>query len=114
AIGFSTYLGGSGSQDTGLAIALDSTKNVYVTGNTDSSTGFPVTTPIPGGTALQGTDDAFVTEISSTGTSAVFSTYYGGAGSEDSVLHGTPGGGIAVDSTGVVYITGTTNSSSGL
>jgi hypothetical protein len=114
AIGFSTYLGGSGSQDTGLAIALDSTKNVYVTGNTDSSTGFPVKTPIVGGTVLQGTDDAFVTEISSTGTTDVFSTYYGGPGSEDSVLHGTPGGGIAVDSTGVVYITGTTNSASGL
>ena len=113
AIGFSTFLGGSGSQDTGLAIALDSSKNVYVTGSTDSSD-FPTKTAITGGTALKGSDDAFVTEISSSGSSDVFSTYYGGAGSENSTLNGTPGGGIAVDSSGVIYVTGTTNSTSGL
>ncbi len=113
AIGFSTFLGGSGSADDGLAIAIDSSKNVYVTGNTDSSN-FPVKTAITGGTALKGSDDAFITEISSSGSSDVFSTYYGGSGSENSSLNGTPGGGIAVDSAGVIYVTGTTNSTSGL
>jgi hypothetical protein len=85
---------------------------VYVTGNTDSSD-FPIMTAITGGTARQGTDDAFVSELNSTGSSLIFSSYYGGAGSEDSILNVTPGGGIAVAS-GVVYITGTTNSTSGL
>jgi hypothetical protein len=113
AIGFSTYLGGTGSEDAGLAIALDSSKNVYVTGNTDSSN-FPTKTALTGHTTLSGTNDAFVTEINSSGSSDVFSTYYGGAGSEDSALNGIPGGGIAVDSAGVIYVTGTTNSTSGL
>ena len=57
---FSSYLGGSNSEE-GLAIALDSAGNTYVTGFTDS-TNFPTT---PG--AFQSTvhgEDAFVTKIS--------------------------------------------------
>src|SRR5207245_1140495 len=57
---FSSYLGGSNSEE-GLAIAVDSAGNAYVTGFTDS-TNFPTT---PG--AFQSTvhgEDAFVTKIS--------------------------------------------------
>jgi hypothetical protein len=108
-----TYLGGTGTQDQGLAIAVDSSKNIYVTGCTDSSD-FPLMKAITGGTAKQGPSDAFVTKLNSAGSALVFSSYYGGNNSED-LNSNTPGGAIAVDSTGTnIFITGTTNSTSGL
>lgn len=95
---FSTYLGGSGS-DEGYGIALDSAHNVYVTGRT-SSPNFPTVRPLqnklPGKESPQ---NAFVTELSASGSSFVYSTYLGG---NDHDL----GGGIAVDSAGNAYITG--------
>ncbi len=111
AIGYFTYLGGTNSKDEGKAIAIDTAKNAYVTGCTDSSD-FPLKNAITGATTLKGSSDAFVTEINAAGSAQVFSTYYGGAGSED--LNGsTPGGAIASDGTNI-FVTGTTDSSSGL
>lgn len=96
---YSTYLGGS-SADSGNAIAVDGSGNAYVAGGT-SSINFPVVSGYQN--SNQGGLDAFVTELSSGGSTLVFSTYLGGSG--DDVGHG-----IAVDSTGV-YVVGSTASS---
>jgi len=105
-LGYSTYLGGSGS-DYGNAIAVDSTDSAYITGYT-SSANFPVT---PGayqsscsGGSCATNFDAFVTKLNPTGTALVYSTYLGG-NSKDY------GYGIAVDSSGDAFVVGTTFSS---
>jgi predicted DNA repair protein MutK len=97
---FSTYLGGS-LVDIATAVALDSTGNVYVTGATLSAN-FPVTSGAFQ-TVNQGSYDAFVSKISSQGTSLLYSTYVGGEGSDQSSS-------IAVDANGVAYIAGFTYS----
>ncbi len=94
AILYSTYLGGS-THDAGYAIAADANGSAYVTGLTFSSN-FPVRNALYG-TSLGGTD-AFVTKYNLAGQ-VQYSTYLGGSGSD-------AGYGIAVDSTGAVYLTG--------
>jgi hypothetical protein len=96
---YSTYLGGSGG-DTGTAVRLDSSGNMYLVGTT-SSLDFP-TTPGVLQSSLGGVTNAFVTKLSPAGT-PVFSTYLGGTGSNS-------GASIAIDSAGDVYITGMTTS----
>lgn len=102
---YSTYLGGSGGQDEGNAIKVDSSGNVYITGETNSKD-FPTLNPIqptpkPAGAAQTG----FVTKINSTGTALVWSTYLGGSGGNDYPT------GLDIDDLQAVYITGYTNSS---
>lgn len=55
------YLGGSGT-DIGTSISLDSSLNMYVTGETSSTSGFPLKNPFTPGT-LSGSSDAFVTVV---------------------------------------------------
>jgi len=97
---YSTYLGGS-SSDSGTGIAVDSSNNAYIIGNTDSYN-FPTQNPFQDG--LAEVDDVFVTKLSSTGNTLSYSTYLGGGFSD----YGT---GIAVDSNGNAYVTGYTYSS---
>ena len=99
---YSTFLGGSGF-DSASEIAIDALGNAYVTGGADA--GFPVTagafqTTFNGG----GGGDAFVTKLNSTGTALVYSTFLGGSGRD-------AGLGIAVNSAGNAYVTGSTDSS---
>jgi hypothetical protein len=97
---YSTYLGGSGD-DFGNGIAVDSSGNAYVTGTTQSGD-FPRANAFDN--SLGGAQDAFVTKLNSTGTAPlVYSTYLGGSGNDF-------GNGIAVDSSGNAYVTGTTQS----
>ncbi len=106
---YSTYLGGTGKdatnyygdQDGGDAIAVNSAGNAYVTGMT-SAMNFPTTVG-----AFQyypsGGLDSFVTELSTNGSTLVYSSYLGGSLDEF-------GKGIAVHSSGNVYVGGYTNS----
>jgi hypothetical protein len=100
ALVFSTLLGGS-SFDQGNAVSVDSSDNVYVTGQTDSID-FPVT-PDAFRSSSQGGNDAFVTKLNSSGSSLTSSTYLGGTNLNIAT-------GIAVDATGSAYVTGFTRS----
>ena len=97
---YSTFLGGSGT-DSGNAITLNAGEDAFVTGSTTSSD-FPTTTGVFQAT-YGGAGDAFVTELNSTGTSLVYSSYLGGSGVDS-------GMGIAVDSSNNAYVTGSTQS----
>lgn len=93
---FSTYLGGNWT-DRGMGIAVDNSGEVYVTGYT-YSTDFPTEDPYQ--TDLDNFD-AFVTKLSSDGSSLVFSTYLGG-NDEDKCYC------ITVDGSGSLYFAGCT------
>jgi hypothetical protein len=97
---YSTFLGGS-SGDEGLAIAVDSAGNAYVTGSTLSSD-FP--THNPAFSKYGGVQDAFVTALNPTGSALLYSTYLGGSSAD-------AGTGIAVDGSQNAYVTGQTGSS---
>ena len=96
---YSTYLGGS-TKDIGFGIALDGSGNTYITGITHS-TDFPTLNPYQGTNQSYG--DVFVTKLSSSGNSLIYSTYLGGEGADSAR-------GIAVDGSGNAYITGMTRS----
>jgi hypothetical protein len=97
---YSTYLGGTGDDD-GYGVAVDSSGNAYLTGDT-ASTDFP-TTAGAFQTTSGGGLDAFVTKLNPTGTALIYSTYLGGSDFDR-------GSGIAVDPSGNAYLTGSTNS----
>ncbi len=102
---YSTYLGGSGSDEAG-GIAVNQAGQAYVTGLTTTPSGFPGIT----GSSIQSTNagdfDAFVTKLNAAGTALLYSTYLGGSG----IDHATS---IAVDQAGQAYVTGGTNTPSG-
>ena len=112
---FSTYLGGS--YDTRASgVALDTAGNIYTTGMTESQD-FPTTSGAfqpqsydVGNNKDDSGSDAFVTELSADGSRLLYSTYFGGEGYED--VQGVDGvfdppiGGIAVDASGMIYVTG--------
>ncbi len=95
---YSTYFGGS-NYDYGTSIAVDSAGNAYITGVTRSSN-FPTHNPLH---AYGGADDAFVAKLNTSGSALLYSTYLGGSGDDK-------GFGIAVDSAGNAYVTGSTTS----
>ncbi len=98
---YSTYVGGS-ADDEGAGIALDRAGAAYVTGFT-SSLDFPTAPATPYQALNNGTDNAFVTKLSPTGSAFVYSTYLGGAQVDEAAA-------IAVDGVGAAYVTGTTSS----
>jgi len=109
---YSTYLGGNGSEFA-YAIAVDSSGDAYVTGQTNS-VNFPITTgayqtvcsPTPtnqgppyAAACNSANASAFVTKLNATGNALVYSTFFGGYG----WAYGTA---IAVDGAGRAYIAG--------
>ncbi|MFB3894967.1 MAG: beta strand repeat-containing protein [bacterium] len=92
---YSTYLGGS-SSDWGYGIAIDNSGNAYVTGVT-YSVDFPTTL----GAFETSYKSIFVSKLNANGTALDYSTFLGGGGGGDA---------IAVDDSGIAYITGWTSS----
>ena len=100
----STYLdGGSSGTDRGYAIVIDSSDNVYVAGY-GAGTSFP-TAATGYDTSHNGNDDAFISKLNSGLTTLSAGTFIGH--SADDIING-----IALDSSGNVFVTGNTDSSS--
>src|SRR5215213_3864211 len=100
---FSTYLGGS-EGEFGNGIAVDSSGNIYVAGNTTSAN-FPIqnafqSTP-PG--LIDSGGHGFVVKLNPAVPTYVFSTYLGGTARDEAKS-------IAIDPAGNVYVTGDTQS----
>jgi hypothetical protein len=102
---YSTFLGGSGD-DVGLAIAVDSASNAYITGETFSGDWNTPPTLTPFQAANNGSGDAFIAKLGNL-TAGIYPityfTYLGGSGEDI-------GHGIAVDSVSAAHVTGVTNS----
>ncbi|MGA8619509.1 MAG: SBBP repeat-containing protein [Candidatus Sulfotelmatobacter sp.] len=97
---YATYLGGT-LEDDAYGIAIDSSGNAYVTGQT-ASTNFPIVAGGKSGSNAGGFD-AFVSKIAADGSSLIYSTYVGGSGNDS-------GNAIAVDASGDAFVAGGTNS----
>lgn len=109
ALGYSTYLSGSGDVDDGNAIAVDGNGNAYVGGKTQSANFLASATatgslPAPNA-AYRGGADGYVVKIAAAGTSVGFLAFLGGSsnGSADEV------NGLALDANANVYVTGGTD-----
>jgi hypothetical protein len=99
ALSYSTFIGGTDS-DSATDIAIDAVGNAYIGGNVINGGGFP-TTVGAFDTTHTGTVDTVVCKLNTAGSALIFSTYIGGSGTENC-------NGIALDSSGSVYITGLT------
>ena len=99
---YSTFFGGVGN-DSGNGIAVDSSGNAYITGQTVGGAGFTRTT---GGVFAGGGSDAFVAKFNPNAAGAaslIFSRFVGGSGADS-------GNGIGVDASGNSYVGGATTS----
>jgi hypothetical protein len=106
---YSTYLGGNsevqtqvgvGGTVTGREIAVDASKNAYVTGG--AGAGFPTT----GGAAQAGCTSgvcAFIAKLNPTGSAITYATYLGA---------GSSAGAVAVDSSQNIFVSGVVGSGS--
>ncbi|MDR3661240.1 MAG: SBBP repeat-containing protein, partial [Mycobacterium sp.] len=101
-LAYSTYLGGSGS-DEGRGIAVDGSGDAYVTGYT-SSTDFPTSQDAiqQGYVSSWWGVDAFVTKLNAGGTQLLYSTYL------STSTNNYGGSRIAVDGSGNAFVTGLT------
>jgi len=107
AIVYSTYLGGSGDDESNH-IAVDAAGEAVIAGGTCSSA-FPVTagslaTVSPGSDCGSFLYDAFVAKLNPLGTALVYSTFLGGEANDVARA-------LDVDAAGNAYVTGFTDSS---
>src|SRR5579863_4870074 len=98
ALVFADYLGSTNGGDSPSSIALDSSGNVYLSGSTISSD-FPVASAYQA--TFTGSEDAFLTKLSSNGASVVYSTFLGGSNSQI-------GYSVSVDPANEAVVVGTT------
>ncbi len=101
---WATYYGGSGDEQ-GSAVATDTAGNVYMASSTSSASGI-VTTGAYQDTFAGGSYDGFIVKFNSVGT-RLWATYFGGSGADGMTS-------VAVDAAGNAYVTGFTNSTSGI
>lgn len=99
---YATYLGGSGT-DEGYNGRVDSTGAIAFTGLTNSAD-FPTVNPYQA--SLGGGDDVYVAKLAADGSSLLYATYLGGT------LTDRPYGGMAMNASGIVAVTGYTASAS--
>jgi hypothetical protein len=105
AVLYSTYLAGS-SGSFGTSVVVDQAGNAYVTGQT-SSADFPITAGVFQSVCRAcsgGGNNAFVSKLSASGSSLVYSTYLGGSVADSAA-------GVAIDAAGDAYVSGGTSSS---
>src|SRR6266446_5413886 len=95
---WNTFLGGNGNDDEGLGVAVDGSGNVYVAGLSNATWGSPVR-------AYSGGYDSFAAKLDSSGH-LIWNTFLGSSGFDE-------GYGVAVNSSGNVYVTGTSSASWG-
>ncbi len=101
-LAYSTYLGGTDTEEGMRSIAVDGAGNAYIAGRTRSPDfpivgGFQDTCVISEG--FSACHDAFVAKLDATGSNLLYSTYLGGASLETAW-------GIAVDAIGNAYVAG--------
>jgi hypothetical protein len=96
---YSMYIGGT-NQDAGIDIALDDRSDAVVTGYT-FSTDYPVTHGAYQ-TNSHGSADCFVSELDTTGSQLLYSSYIGGLDQDEPA-------GIAIDPSGYMYIAGSSS-----
>lgn len=93
---FSNFMGTAGSAN---AVAVDKNGFIYLAGST-SGADFPTVAPTQG--VLAGAQDAFLMKLDPSGSAQIFSTFFGGGGSD-------AGNGIAVPPDGsFIYVAGST------
>jgi hypothetical protein len=97
---FSTFLGGNGN-DQAYDVGRDDDGNIVLTGFTTSQN-FPTHKALSAN-YRGGTDDIFITKFNESGSALVFSTYFGGTGSDNGVR-------LALDKDKKIYVTGYTSS----
>ncbi|HYS53863.1 MAG TPA: SBBP repeat-containing protein [Thermoanaerobaculia bacterium] len=101
-VSWGTYMGGSAS-DFATAIAIDTSGNTYITGQTQS-TDFPLLlNPPDPNPILSGHYVLFVAKINAAGTTLMYSTYWE---ENPAVISYNVGKGIKVDAANNAYITG--------
>ncbi len=103
---FSTYIGGSNdgssifNKDSLADIKVDKNGNAYIFGRTGADD-FPLKNELQSKSGFQ---DAIIVKLTKNGDNLLFSSFYGGSGTENA-------GGIEVDNNGKIFIVGDTNSS---
>ena len=97
-LNYATYLGGTSDDGAGYAIAVDSSGDAYIAGQT-LSTDFPAPSALTPGGNTNGT--GFVVELNPAGSALLYSTYLGASAGGDFAF------GVAVAG-GDIYVTGET------
>jgi len=99
-LSYSTFIGGTGDE-AGRSIAVDrSAGTATIVGSTTSSN-FPVYAPLMA--SLSGGADGFLSRLSASGNSWLFSSFYGGNNADGLT-------GIALSSNGIINLVGSTSS----